>query len=403
MSLFLQESMVTNVQNAISNFDFAYDTNGKKKFFANNISVLIDVSGSTKEEKNGEQIIISEVKGVICAIYQIMEKYDLTNCNFDFIVFGSYAKKIWNFVGKSNEEISEELLNLPEYIKYMFSLTNLKEALSLVIDDMKDKTHIIIAIDGNPNGGGSCEEIIEYMEEIPEEKHKLITMNVIGFGEINDWSGGNDSFVSTMVKEKEIAKYFVNNNKETSENLHQLKAKYSNENDCNMGFLLELIGEISVASYCPFISSDDGMKVLKNNLDMFFENTNKTLQEKPKIIQKEVLPAQKYKIHLDNLVIDMQDNIANILQEKKSAIAYISGARNWYFYTEQWQVAVTGGAVGKLDSNKIYNCNEPLIYKSYSDTYILKDATDILTTTGETIKPLLDTNGYWRCRKVEKY
>lgn len=402
--------------------------NGLIPFFANEIDVGIDTSGSTfnqhsggrggrsgydnsykSEESGTDPIIVAEIKGVIYYLLEVSKLYNLEGVTLKIYEFSSGLYESESVKLTDNQSLDPVLRNLSKKLKLESGQTNLMSYLQKVLDDREiRKVHMIVATDGRPNIGGNVSDILSYLKSIPENVYNQLTMTVIGAGSIQSASGGSRGVTCRCE---------TNNGSTTRRTLYQVDdspsemdlsslqlllfgSKPNTNSECNIGFLLEMMNLLKKSIYLPAFGDYSKLIEVANKYltsgeisgDMFSGD----------MFGSSVL---NYKVVLDGgNQVDVPSLVNDNLKKYNSVIGYCLPVRSWYLYTRQWQVAIDLTSQ-LVNTDQIYTNRTTLNLEHYSDYYSARIGREIgpfRTVDRENLefKILVDGNGYWRCRQI---
>ena len=147
---------------------------------------------SPTEQPKTKIIAIAELEGVGTTIAELANKYNMTGT---IIYLYSFGSSVFNCIlpnsqykVTTNENLQIELLNiLDTLIVYEGGGTALLPALQKVFSMCKQQSMLVIATDGQPNTGGSVEEVCTYMkQELQKDNCPITCVIAIGAGSIQE-------------------------------------------------------------------------------------------------------------------------------------------------------------------------------------------------------------------------
>lgn len=268
---------MNNLENSINLvFENKHYMKGTKKFFANSVFVLIDISKSTNNIDNvNEPILCAEIKGTIYYILEMMEFYDLTNVLFQFYTFSDDVDFVCEYKVDTHEKLFNILKQLVYMIKYKFGNTNLISGLKKICNNKSilNKSHIIIATDGQLNDKNNITTITNYISKLPDHIYKNITIAFIGAGNVeidkNTYTGFR-SFGGKNIGSTYIFPTYINPNNFKTHIMNAPIIEHDVEtinSACNIGFFVKIMDILKSSVYLPAI--DDYAKLVKTAKNYF--------------------------------------------------------------------------------------------------------------------------------------
>lgn len=297
-----------------------WDYQGIKPFPKKQITIILDVSGSTfnlrsrgrmssiiSEQSLTKPIVISEMEASILVLYHLYKTYNLEGITLNYYVFSDSCLLTHqiNNMQDPNIQLQEFANNLKQYTTPMQSNTNTKAALNQISEGGHlTNAFVIFATDGQPtddtSDGLDCAKIVS--------NHKDSSWIVIGAGSImsNTTNG--------------ICGYGICRNGQYSISDRTLLRGVSSE--CNTVFLASILEAADMAVYLPACRdrTTGEYDILGQAMDQFLGQ----------------LPL--FSVLLDNSIVQYSDEISQILANNQALLDKIND--KWYVITSQYQLAV---------------------------------------------------------------
>lgn len=397
---------------------------GEEPYFAEVISIGIDTSSSTDNhssrgrgggsgrsgfsltensfvsDSGTDPIIAAEIKGVIYYLLDTSQRYNLKGVILQVSTFSDTLKREFECVIDDHAVLDQTLRKLSRRLTYSFQSTNLMSFFQAVcLDSLFEtkKVHMVLATDGQPNTGGSSQDIIKFIQQkIPEKMYRNFSMAIIGAGSIQAsqgggrgilGQGGRDSIGNSLFRLSENDKYINYSGLLTI--LSGGQPQSSSNSECNLNFLLEIMDLIKSSVYLPAFGN---YQKLRETTVLYFDNIANYAQ------------ICKYKVVLDGgKMVELPDQVQKGLGQLTSVVFFIQLNQTWYLYTRKWQVSVHIDHPEQLDKSKYYIPTTD--FDMLGDFYQvrMKSAPIMFNLTEQScqVSVKIDpTNGFWCCRQI---
>ena len=342
---------------------------------------------SPTEQPKTKIIAIAELEGVGTTIAELANKYNMTGT---IIYLYSFGSSVFNCIlpnsqykVTTNENLQIELLNiLDTLIVYEGGGTALLPALQKVFSMCKQQSMLVIATDGQPNTGGSVEEVCTYMkQELQKDNCPITCVIAIGAGSIQE---NQHMFVGNRASH-------VFSQNDSMEERDIIRKTIAGMNDCmrecNNLFLLRLAELAKEGVYCPACTD---YSELSTTLQEYFNGTH----------------IAKYKTVLDNNRFGDLPQFVNdtfsTMPEIKAVIVHTPFG--YYFITRDRQISVIPINISNpFEGVVVTNILESfeVLLLPFDQTFGIYCKNIIIPTPEGNFLVNSDTNGWPRMRKVQ--
>lgn len=425
---------------------------GQIPFFAEEVDIGIDTSGSTGNQFSGgrgsrgggidlyvsksgtDPIIAAEIKGVIYYLLEMTKVYNLEGVILRIFTFSDTLDRIGVCKLTNNQSLDPIIRNLSKMLIYQFSSTNLLSYLKEVIEKVTDKpVHMVLATDGQPNSGGNIDDVLAYIKSISDNAYEQLSMAIIGAGSIQSSVGGGRGIICRGSREPvsapppsqlsapppiSVSIPIESGTRHMSSGSFQLEdesttcdikaiqlmlfgknaVSYISGSECNIRFLLDMMDLVKNSAYLPSFGDYSKLRETASKYLLTFN-------------QPEAEDILNYRVLLDDgKQLDLPPLVNQTLKSNKWVIGFCAPARSWYLYSRKWQAAIEMVDQSLVDINSVYIVtNTDLDLEHLDDFYIARlqrtvgpFSVDELEKNKLEFKMSVDYNGYWRCRQLIK-